>query len=163
MHGLSMSAKKENKKLCFIASSGGHYEQITMLLPLMRKYESFVVTEKTQYETTIKGQKTYYIHQINRTEYMFLFWMMINTFKSIEIFIKEKPDIVISTGVLSTIPFCLLAKMCNKKLIYIESFAKISSPTKTGKIMYIYADQFYVQWKSMLEIYPNAIYIGGIY
>lgn len=157
-----MSTKK-NKKLCFIASSGGHYEQITMLSPLMEKYESFIITEKTQYKTNLKGHKMYYIHQVNRKEAMFLFWMIVNTVKSIQIFFREKPDVIISTGVLSTIPLCLFAKILKKKLIYIESFAKVYSPTKTGKIMYTYADQFYVQWKSMLKFYPNAIYVGSIY
>ena len=61
------------------------------------------------------------------------------------------------------IPLCILMKLRRKKLIYIESFAKITSPTKTGKLLYKYADQFYVQWKSMLKVYPNAIYLGGIY
>ena len=37
------------KKVCFAASSGGHFEQLTMLKPLMDKYNSFVVTEKTTY------------------------------------------------------------------------------------------------------------------
>ena len=50
-----------------------------------------------------------------------------------------------------------------KKLVYIESFAKISSPTETGKFLYKFADRFYVQWKSMKKFYPNAIYLGGIY
>jgi hypothetical protein len=58
---------------------------------------------------------------------------------------------------------CLLCKLFGKKLIYIESFAKVTSPTETGKLMYKFADRFYVQWESMLEIYPNAIYLGGIY
>ena len=89
--------------------------------------------------------------------------MFINAIKSFAIFIKEKPDLVITTGVLAMIPMCLIAKIFGKKLIYIESFAKISSPTLTGKFLYKYADQFYVQWEKMLEIYPNAIYKGGIY
>lgn len=155
--------KNNNKKICFVASSGGHFEQISMLKPLMERYKSCIVTERTRYNATIRGQKTYYLHQVNRKEKSCLFWLAINTFTSIRIFIKEKPDIVISTGVLSTIPLCLMTKMFKKKLIYIESFAKISSPTQTGKLMYRYADQFYVQWESMLKIYPNAIYLGGIY
>lgn len=61
------------------------------------------------------------------------------------------------------IPICLLAKIFHKKLIYIESFAKVTTPTETGKLMYKYADQFYVQWPQMKDIYPNAIYLGGIY
>lgn len=61
------------------------------------------------------------------------------------------------------IPICLIAKFFRRKLIYIESFAKISSPTLSGKLLYKFADQFYVQWESMLEVYPKAIYKGGIY
>ena len=75
----------------------------------------------------------------------------------------EKPDIIITTGVLAMIPLCLLSKIFGKKLVYIESFAKVSSPTKTGKLMYKYADQFYIQWESMKQFYPNAIFLGGIY
>lgn len=44
-----------------------------------------------------------------------------------------------------------------------EMFAKVTSPTETGKLLYKFADQFYVQWESMLSIYPKAIYLGGIY
>ena len=151
------------KKLCFAASSGGHFEQLSMLKPLMESYDSFVVTEKTDYEATIKGQKMYYLHQVNRKEKLMLFRMIINLFKSIKILIIEKPDVVITTGVLAVIPLCILAKIFRKKLIFIESFAKISSPTQTGKFLYRYADRFYVQWESMKEFYPDAIYLGGIY
>ena len=73
------------------------------------------------------------------------------------------PDIIISTGALSTIPMCLLGKVFRKKIIFIESFAKVNSPTLTGKLIYKIADQFYVQWEEMLDIYPKAIYKGGIY
>ena len=89
--------------------------------------------------------------------------MIINVIKSIRILLLERPDVVICTGVLAMIPICLLAKLLGKKLIYIESFAKVTSATETGKLLYKYADRFYVQWQSMIDIYPNAIYLGGIY
>lgn len=60
------------------------------------------------------------------------FRLIINTFKFVYILIKQKPDLVIATGVLAMIPLCLLVKLSRKKLIYIESFAKINSPTLTG-------------------------------
>lgn len=153
--------KKE--KVCFAASSGGHYEQLLMLKPLMEKYDSFVVTEKTFYHTEVKGQKMYYMHQINRKEKKFIFWMIVNLFKAFVIFLKEKPNIVITTGVLAMIPLCILVKATGGKLIYIESFAKVTSPTKTGKFLYRFADQFYVQWEPMKKIYPKSIFLGGIY
>ncbi|MCD8119224.1 MAG: polysaccharide biosynthesis protein [Lachnospiraceae bacterium] len=155
--------EKKNVKVCFAASSGGHYEQLVMLKPLMEKYDSFIITEETLYKTTVKGERTYYLSQVNRKEKSFILRMVANTFKSLRIFHREKPDIVICTGVLAMIPICLIAKISGKKLIYIESFAKVTSATETGKLMYRFADQFYVQWESMLNIYPNAIYLGGIY
>ena len=155
--------EKKNVKICFAASSGGHYEQLMMLKPLMEKYDSFVITEKTDYSAEAKGEKTYYMKQVNRREKDFIWQMGQNVWKSIEIYRKEKPDVVICTGVLAMIPICLIAKLHGKKLIYIESFAKVTSATRTGKLLYKYADQFYVQWPEMQKIYPKAIYLGGIY
>lgn len=157
--------KEENKmkKICFIASSGGHFEQIMMLKPLMKTYKSFVVTEKTNYYVSNDGLPFYYLKQVNRHEIKLIPYMILNSIKTIGIFMKEKPDIVISTGALATIPMCIIAKLFRKKIIFIESFAKINSPTLTGKLVYKFADQFYVQWEKMKKFYPNAIYKGGIY
>lgn len=151
------------KKICFIASSGGHFEQLMMLKPLMNKYESFIVTEKTNYSTGKHNKKIYYLNQVNRREVTFLFKMIKNFFLSLYIFLKEKPDFIISTGALATIPMCLIAKIFRRKVVFIESFAKVNSPTLTGKFIYKFADQFYVQWKDMLKFYPDGIYKGGIY
>lgn len=159
-----MKKKKLNhKKICFAASSGGHYEQLLMLKPLMERYDSFIVTEKTAYNTDIDQIKSYYLHQVNRKEHFFFFWLIVNSIKSLRIILKEKPDFIITTGVLAMIPLCLLVKITGGKLIYIESFAKVNSGTETGKFLYRFADQFYVQWETMKEIYPKALFRGGIY
>ena len=79
------------------------------------------------------------------------------------LFQREQPDVVVCTGVLAMIPLCMEAKLSGRKLIYIESFAKVTSATLTGKLLYHYADRFYVQWTQMKEIYPDAICLGGIY
>ena len=150
-------------KICFAASSGGHFEQLLMLKPLMEKYERFVITEETAYKVQINNEKTYYLKQVNRKEKSFLPRMVVNSLESFRIFLKEQPDAVICTGVLAVLPVCLIAKIAGKKLIYIESFAKVTSPTLSGKLLYRFADQFYVQWEQMLQIYPRAIFLGGIY
>lgn len=155
--------QKKKMKVCFAASTGGHYEQLLMLKPLMEKYDSFVLTEETLYKAEVKGQKIYYMKMVNRKEASFLLRMLVNACRSVKIYLREKPDAVICTGVLAMIPMCLLVKFMGGKLIYIESFAKVTSPTLTGKLLYRFADQFYVQWPQMMEIYPKAIYLGGIY
>ena len=129
-------------KICFTASSGGHFEQIMMLRPLMDKYESFIVTEKTNYLVSNNDYKFYYLKQVNRHEFRLIYYMIYNILITMKIFLKEKPDIIISTGALATIPMCIVAKIFRKKIVFIESFAKVNSPTLTGKLLYKFADKF---------------------
>lgn len=154
----------KKKKICLISSSGGHFEQLLMLRKLSKKNNIFIITEKTKYNRNDK-KIDYYINQVNRKEIFFVIKMILISIKSLYIFIKEKPDVIISTGALAAIPMLFIGNIFNKKIIYIESFAKISSPTMTGNLIYKHnlADKFYVQWESMLEFYPNAVYKGGIY
>lgn len=157
-------SESKKKKICLISSSGGHFEQLLMLRPLSETYDTFIVTEKTKYNKNDK-KINHYVQQVNRKEILFLPKMIGILLKSLYIFMKEKPDVIISTGVLAAIPMMFIGHFLKKKVIYIESFAKINSPTMTGKLIYKkhIADQFYVQWESMLEFYPDAIYKGGIY
>ena len=123
-------------KICFAASSGGHFEQLMMLKPLMEKYESFVVTEKTGYEVKTPV-KCYYLQQVNRRQWRCLFYLLKNTVDSLRLLHKEQPDVVVCTGVLAMIPLCMEAKLSGRKLIYIESFAKVTSATLTGQLLYL--------------------------
>ena len=157
-------SKNKKKKICLISSSGGHFEQLLMLRKLSDYYDLFVVTEKTKYNKKDK-KINYFVAQVNRKEFFFILKMIRIFFKSLYIYFKEKPDVIISTGVLASIPMLFIGHTFRKKIIYIESFAKINSPTMTGKLVYKkkWANQFYVQWSQMLEFYPNAIFRGGIY
>ncbi len=155
--------KKENLKLCFAASSGGHLEELMMLRPLMGRYDSFIVTERTLYEASEEGIRFYYLQQVNRLEKSCFLRLLANTFLSLRILSEEQPDVVITTGVLAVIPLCLLSRIWGAKLVFIESYANVHSPTRTGKFLYRFADRFYVQWPELLEFYPGAVYLGGIY
>jgi beta-1,4-N-acetylglucosaminyltransferase len=150
-------------KICFAASSGGHLEQLMMLYPMMKNHKSFILTEKTKYKFSANDIKAYDVTQINRREFLFVIKLLILMIESLIIFLKEKPEVVISTGALATIPICLLSKLFRKKLIFIESFSKITSPTITGKLMSKIADLVIIQWADLKRFYPNAIYGGGIY
>lgn len=152
------------KKICLISSSGGHYEQLLMLKKLEKNNNIFIVTEKTKYNVNDK-KINYFVMQVNRKEKSFIPKMIYIFFKSLVIFFKERPDVIISTGVLSSIPMLFIGHFFKKKVIYIESFAKINSPTMTGQLIYKnhIADRFYVQWESMKEFYPDAVFLGGIY
>ena len=49
------------------------------------------------------------------------------------------------------------------RIIYIETFANITTKTVTGRLLYPISDKFIVQWSSMKKLYPKAIDGGWIY
>lgn len=150
------------RRVCFAASSGGHMEQLLALHPLMERYDSFIVTEEIGYDEGLPV-RAYYVKQVNREEPGFLPKMMSVTARSLGIALRERPDVVVCTGALATVPLCLACKALGARLVFIESFAKTDSPTVTGCFLHRYADRFYVQWESMLSVYPDARFVGGVY
>jgi UDP-N-acetylglucosamine:LPS N-acetylglucosamine transferase len=150
-------------KLCFAASLGGHLEEIACLREITLQYDTILLTEKSDFQELKLGQKTYYVRQTNRREPLFILYFILIFIKSYLILIKERPNCIISTGALITYPICILGKLMGKKVIYIESFARIDKPSLTGRFMYHVADLFIVQWEELLIHYPNAVYTGGIF
>ena len=151
------------KKICFVSSSGGHWEELMCLKPLTENYDSFFVTERGGQAIDSKLNNLYEVEQINRKEKYFIAKFLRLFIRAFRILRREKPDYIITTGALAAFPFCLLGKLLHKKVIYIESFARVEGKSLTGKIVYLFADLFIVQWPGMLKFYPKAVYVGGIF
>ena len=151
------------EKVCFAASLGGHLEEISKLDAIRERYDSFLLTERGEFNELKFCDHVIYVNQINRKErlfvpkFFFLFWV------SLWVLLKEKPDIIISSGALVTYPICIWAKLIGKRVIYIESFARVDTPSLTGRLMYRVADLFIVQWQDLLAYFPKAVYAGGIF
>ena len=44
------------------------------------------------------------------------------------------------------------------KFVYVESLARVRTLSLTGKLVYPLTDVFLVQWPSLLDRYPDAVY-----
>lgn len=155
------------KRILFISSAGGHLSELSQLDEMFSKYDSYFVSEKNKTTYWLKEKypdKTYYLSYGTKDhllKYAFIFpW---NCLKSIYLFFKIKPDVVITTGTHTAVPMCYIAKIFRKKVIFIETFANIETRTLAGRLVYPISDLFIVQWKSMLDKYPKAVYGGWIY
>lgn len=159
--------KKKTKKILFIASTGGHFSELKQIFPILDDYDYHIVTEKD--ETTIKLEKDYpnrvsYLLYGTREHFVLYFIkLFINCFKSLFIYMKFRPRVLVTTGAHTAGPMCCIAKIFGTKVIFIETFANRTTKTITGRIVYYFADVFIVQWESMLKLYPKAKYFGGIY
>jgi len=158
------------KKVLFISSTGGHLEELLQLKSMFKKYDYHIVTEKTKSNLSLLKQYpnkvsflTYGTYTTFTKKITYPFKLLFNTLKSFIIYLKKRPEYIISTGAHTAGPMCLIGHLLGSKIIYIETFANSSSKSKTGALVYKFADLFIVQWESMLELYPNAVYGGWIF
>lgn len=156
---------KKKKKLLLISSIGGHLTQLLQLKQMFTQYEYHLVTEKSNITKEMANEYpvSFLVYGGRNYPIRYLFKFSYNIIKSLYLFLRERPDVVITTGAHTAVPMCYIAKLFRKKVIYIESFAKTSTPNLSGKIIYPIADLFIVQWDSMKKVYPKAVNGGSIY
>lgn len=155
------------KKVVFISSTGGHLSELLQLKDLFAEFKSTLITEKTKSNKDLKNQlaiPVYYLSYGTKQHlFSYLFIFTYNIFRSLYLFLKLHPDVVVTTGTHTAVPMCYWAHLFGKKVIWIETFANSKTPTSAGKLVYKIADTFVVQWESMKEVYPNAIVGGSIF
>lgn len=138
-------------------------EEIAQLKEIIQAHDSFLLTEKNDFQEQNLCPEVFYVPHINRREKRF-FWHFFKLWlRSLCIFLEKKPDCIITTGALICFPICVIAKIFRRKVIYIESFARVHTASMTGKLMYHVADLFIVQSKELKKYYPNAVYCGCIF
>lgn len=156
----------KNKNVIFISSTGGHLDELLQLKKLFDKYNSFIITEKTKSNKQLKDKYNnvhYLVYGTRKFILTYFFKGIYNIIKSLILYCKIKPSVIVTTGTHTAVPMCYIAKIFKKKVIYIETFANRNTRTLAGRMIYPIADTFIVQWEEMLELYPKAIYAGSIY
>lgn len=151
-------------KIILAASGGGHLEQIKQLDSLKEEHTVRYLVTKNKVNRSAKEYLFVPEFRNNRSFVIKAFDLFRIFAMSFFLILKERPDVVISTGAAATYPICWFQKkLRHKKVIYIESFARKAGGSKTGLMVYKFADSFVVQRKELLSVYPKAVYGGMIY
>ncbi|HOO68384.1 MAG TPA: PssD/Cps14F family polysaccharide biosynthesis glycosyltransferase, partial [Bacilli bacterium] len=154
-------------KVMFISSTGGHLSEMLQLKSMFKKYDYHIVTERTKVNMDLlkkyPNKVSFLVYGSKSHPLIYPFKLLINCFISLFIYIKFRLNVIITTGAHTAGPMCCIGKIFGSKIIFIETFANINTKTITGRIIYWFADLFIVQWESMLELYPKAIFGGWIY
>lgn len=137
------------------------------LKDMFSQYDYHIITEKDK-STQMLSKKynkrvNYLIYGTKDHMLTYPFKLLANCFKSLYFYTKIRPQYIITTGAHTAGPMCCIGKIFGSKIIYIESFANVSTKTVTGSLLYHIADLFIVQWEEMLKLYPKAVYGGWIY
>ena len=161
------SQEEPKRKVLFIASTGGHLNELMQLKTLFKKYDYHIVTENTKVDKSLKkkyGDKmSFLIYGTKKYPISYIFKFIANSFISLYYFFKYQPEVIVTTGTHTAVPMCYIAKIFGSKVIFIETFANRTSGTVAGKLVYPIADTFVVQWEEMHKIYPKSVCWGWLY
>lgn len=144
------------KKVIFISSTGGHLSELMQLKDIFKRYDYHIITEKN--DTTLKlkdkyGDRiSYLVYGARNYMLSYMFKFPYNILKSLVLFLKIRPDVVVTTGAHTAVPMCYIAKLFKKKIIFIETFARVNSKSMSGKMINKIADVFLVQHEEMLDV-----------
>ena len=157
----------KKRKVLFIASTGGHLNELMQIKPLFKKFDYHIVTEKTKVDDSFKeeyGDKiSFLIYGTKKYPFTYIFKFLANCFISLYYFFRHQPEVVVTTGTHTAVPMCYIAKLFGSKVIFIETFANRTTGTVAGRLVYPIADTFVVQWEEMHKVYPKSVCWGWIY
>jgi UDP-N-acetylglucosamine transferase subunit ALG13 len=69
---------------------------------------------------------------------------------------RHRPRIVVSTGAGAALPILLAARVLRIEVVFIETFAHVTTPSLTGKWVSKWADHVFIQWPGLRRYYPQA-------
>lgn len=149
-----------NLKICLAASAGGHLTQLLKLSKSWAGLETFFVTTSDAVADELrKKARTFVVGECNRSrpfKITVVFW------RCLRIILKEKPDVIMSTGAAAGCMICFLGKLRGAKIVWVDSITNTQKLSLSGRMVRHIADLFFVQWPELAAKYPNIQYAGAV-
>ena len=163
-------------KVAFVLVWGGHaYQALALVDKLSRYVQPVYIGLKGDRTTRQKIRIIGSYFEITRSLWdtknsprLALLYKIIRFFpaviQSIRILRKTHSEALVSCGGGPSLAPIVAAWLTRRSVIHVESLSRIESYSLTGRISYLFfADLFFVQWEKTLQLYPKAIYAGGLF
>lgn len=144
-----------------VSSVGGHLAELLELQPVLSGCELFLVLNDNAPWQTRAELPVARIHRIVHAERdLRQLW---NLAEALPILVRERPDVLISTGASPAVPLLGLGRLFGAVTVFIETFAAVERPSLTGRLLHPSAEHFFVQWPELLAALPRARYSGPLF
>ena len=146
------------KKLMAVASNGGHLVQLQRLLPAFSGFElTLVSTSETPSTDDLVDQ--YY--SVSDSNFQQKFRLLVTAFQVFVLFIKVRPQVIVSTGAAPGLFAVFFGVLFRKKTIWIDSIANADQLSLAGRVALRLTPHCYTQWRHLVSE-KGPQYIGAI-
>jgi beta-1,4-N-acetylglucosaminyltransferase len=150
---------RKNSVLCVVCSAGGHLSEAQLSVKGVY-YPIYYVTYRLPHtEQSLTKFEHYFITNPHKSPWKYV----INIFQSLKLYLRKRPKFILSTGSGMAIATCLIGRFFGSRVIFVETGARVHTPSMTGRLLYHFADLFIVQWEPLLDHYPRACFCGLLF
>jgi len=142
-----------------VCSPGGHLLQMLRLQPALgRMRRTWITLEAADSSHLLREERVVFAKgPTNRS----LRALLANLWLAWRVIRRERPAAILSTGAALAVPFFLVGKLHGCRLIYVESLTRTDELSLAGKLVYPFADAFFVQWPGAAKR-RRTRYVGGL-
>jgi UDP-N-acetylglucosamine:LPS N-acetylglucosamine transferase len=145
-------------KVGLVASAGGHLVELLKIAGPCIGPRTFAVTTSEVVKNAFEGAvRTYVVGECNRQH---LFRVILVVLRCARILLRERPDVIVSTGAAVGCVTCLLAKILGAKVVWLDSITNVNRPSLSGRLVRPFADLFLVQWPELTQGRRGVEYAG---
>jgi Oligosaccharide biosynthesis protein Alg14 like len=146
--------------LLLVCSSGGHLAQLAALSPWMSRHRRhWVCFDTPDAVSVLRDERVTWAHHpttrnlANLLRNFVLAWALLA---------RERPDVVLSTGAGTALPFFVVARLRGIPTVYLEVYDRMDTPTLTGRLCRPFTDRMLVQWDEQARLYRGAEVVGVV-
>jgi len=143
-----------------VCSSGGHLAQLVALRPWWSTCRTRWVTFPTADADSLLAGEDVVAAAYPTTRN--LKNLVCNAVLALRLLLRERPDVIVSTGAGVAVPFFVLGKLLGIPTVYLEVFDRIDSATLTGRLCRPFADRMLVQWDEQAPLYRRTTVVGPV-
>jgi UDP-N-acetylglucosamine:LPS N-acetylglucosamine transferase len=149
------------RKILLVASNGGHLLELLQIADLWSKDRRHWVTfQKGDAVSLLASEEiTWAYHPTNRN----LPNLFRNLWLALRIVRRHNIQAIVTTGAGVAVPFAIVGRLRGVNVVYIESMARITAPSLTGRLIYPFADTFIVQWPEIQRYFKRAQVFGTVF
>mgnify|MGYP005817213307 CR=1 FL=1 len=135
------------QKLMAVSSGGGHWVQLCRLIPAFADCDVVYVSTDRAPPAALRGAPYHSIPDAGQRQRLALIPLAVRLTR---ILLRERPDVVVSTGAAPGLVALALAKLLlRSRTVWIDSIANVAELSTSGRLARPVADAWLTQWEHL--------------
>jgi len=146
-------------KVMVVCSGGGHWVQARRVAPALEGAEQVWVTVSPIYRKEIEGHRFRVVADVTRWNKVK--WV-VTAFQLLFILLRERPDVVLTTGALPGYFAVRIARLLGARTIWLDSIANVERLSMAGEYAGRHVDLWLTQWPHLARE-GGPRYLGRVF